>query len=101
MPRPSKRNETLKARRTGVRAGARNTPLKTGATTHTTARHATPTAMPALEAARTSSLDSSGFCTSADASPSRAKTCTKSQTIWASAMSPKAAGSSRREMVTV
>jgi hypothetical protein len=54
-----------------------------------------------VEAARTSSLDSSGFCTSADASPIRAKTCANSQTTWASAMSPKAAGSSSREIVIV
>ena len=42
-----------------------------------------------------------GFLHHADASPVRAKTCTNSQTIWASAMIPKAAGSSNREIVTV
>ena len=46
-----------------------------GARIQTTARQARPMAMPAVEEARISSSDRSGFCTSADASPMRAKNC--------------------------
>ena len=57
--------------------------------------------MPAVDAARTSSSVSSGFCTNADASPMRAKYCPNSTTRFAIAMSPKSAGSSSRETVAV
>jgi hypothetical protein len=62
---------------------------------------ARPMAMPAVEEARISSSDSSGFCTSADASPMRAKNWANSTTRLAMAMSPKEAGSSSRDMVAV
>ena len=57
--------------------------------------------MPAVEDARISSSDSSGFWTRAEASPMRAKNWANSTTRLAMAMSPKAAGSSSREMVAV
>jgi hypothetical protein len=57
--------------------------------------------MPAVEAARISSSDRSGFWTSADASPMRAKYWANRTTRLAMAMSPKATGSRSRETVAV
>ena len=57
--------------------------------------------MPAVEAARISSSDRSGFWTSAEASPMRTKNWVNRTTRLAMAMSPKAAGASSRETVAV
>ena len=48
-----------------------------------------------------SSLVSTGFCTSAEARPMRTKNWANSTTSWASAIRPKATGSTNREIVMV
>ena len=101
MQGPSNRNATPSRRSTGVSSGARNRALTAGARTQTTPKQATPTARPAVEAARTWSMCRVGFCTSAEASPIRTKNWANSTTRLAMAISPKATGSSSREMVTV
>jgi hypothetical protein len=98
---PTISNETLRVRRTGGRAGCRNRSLMAGVNTQTTAKQAAPKAMPAVEAARISSAESLGLCTSADERPMWAKNWPNSTTRLASAMSPKATGLSSREMVAV
>jgi hypothetical protein len=98
---PAIRNETLRVRRTGDRAGCRNTALIAGVSSQTTAKQAAPKTMPAVEAARISSVESSRLCTSADERPMWAKNWPNSTTRLASAMSPKATGLSSREMVAV
>ena len=55
---PTIRNETLRVRRTGDRAGCRNRSLIAGVSSQTTAKQAAPKTMPAVEAARISSLES-------------------------------------------
>ena len=101
VAQPWKMNDTPSVRRTGDRVGCRNRSLIAGLNTQIAMKQAAPRATPAVEAARMSSLESSGFCTRAEASPIRAKSCAKSTTRLASAMSPKAVGSSSREMTAV
>ena len=98
---PWKMNVTPSARRTGDRAGCRNRSPIAGLNPQIATKQAAPRAMPTVEAARMSSSESFGFCTMAEASPIRAKNCAKSTTRLASAMSPKVAGSSSREMTAV
>ena len=98
---PSNRNMAPSNRRTGGRSGARKRAPNSGASTQIRPKQTTPMAIPAVEAARMSSLDSTGFCTSAEASPIRTKNRAKSTTSWASAISPKATGSTSREIVMV
>ena len=85
----------------GGRSGSRNNAATAGARIHVSTRQARPMAKPAVEAARISSSDSSGFWTSAEASPMRAKNWTNRTTRLATAMSPKSAGLSSREAVAV
>jgi hypothetical protein len=101
MDQPMNTNEMLRPRKTGVRPGVRNKAVTAGARNQTKTRQARPTTMPAVEAARISSSDRSGFWTRAEPSPMRAKNWMNSTTRLATAMSPKAAGASSRETVAV
>ena len=101
MDQPMNRNDTPTPRSTGTTSGVWNSPPTAGARSHTTPRQITPSPIPAVDAARTSSSLSSGFCTRAEASPMRAKNCPNSTTRFAIAMSPNSVGSSRRETVAV
>ena len=101
VAQPWKMNDTPSARRTGDRAGCRNRSLIAGLNTQIATKQAAPRAMPAVEAARMSSLESSASAPGPRQVPSGRRTCAKSTTRLASAMSPKAAGSSSREMTAV
>ena len=101
IDQPMNTNDTPSPRRTGGSPGARNKAATAGARIQTSARQTRPTMIPAVEAARISSSDRSGFCTSAEARPMRAKNPTNRTTRLAMAMSPKAAGTSSRETVAV
>ena len=101
MDQPMNRNDTPRPRSTGATSGVWNRPPTAGARSHTSPMHTRPSTIPAVDAARTSSSLSSGFCTSAEASPMRAKNCPNSTTRFAIAISPNSVGSSRRETVAV
>ena len=101
MDHPMKANDRLSARRMGGRPGARNNAARAGARIQISTMHARPATMPAVEAARISSWDRSGFWTSAEARPMRANSWANTTTKLAIAMSPKAAGDSSRDMVAV
>ena len=101
MDQPMTRNDTPKPRSTGTTCGVWNRLPNAGARSHITPQQARPTRTPAVDAARMSSSVRSGFCTSAEARPIRAKCSPNSTTRFAIAMSPNSAGSSRRETVAV
>ena len=101
MDQPMNTNDTPRPRRMGGRSGSRNKAATAGARIQISTRQARPTAKPAVEAARISSSDSSGFWTSAEARPMRAKYWMNRTTRLATAMSPNAAGASSRETVAV
>ena len=73
MDQPMNTNDTPRPRSTGITSGVWNRPPTAGARSHTSPMQTRPIRMPAVDAARTSSSLSSGFCTRAEASPMRAK----------------------------
>ena len=101
IDQPMNTNDTPRPRSTGITCGVWNRPPTAGARSHTSPMQTRPITMPAVDAARTSSSLRSGFCTSAEASPIRAKYCPNSTTRFAIAISPNSVGPSRRETVAV